>query len=66
MNLREKKKRELKKLKPKPYRIYGIFNFDTKTLIQVDLDLERLTFDYELSEYDPDKYDIVSFDIMIT
>lgn len=65
MHLKNKKEKRLKKLKPKRYRIYGIFDFISKTLIQVDLDLEKLTFEYELTGYDPNKYDIVSFDIIV-
>lgn len=59
-------KQHLLKLKPRKYRIYGIFHFKTNTLIHVDLDLESITFKFGLDDYDEDEYDVVSFDILIT
>lgn len=62
---KKKKKQQLEKLKPKKYKIYGIFNFKEKRIIYVDLDLDKIELEFDLEGYDPKTYDIVSFDIML-
>ena len=59
------KKTRLKKLKSKTYQIYGIFNFRTEELVYVNMDVEQTELEFDLSDYDPEEYDIVSFEIML-
>ena len=59
------KKGQLEKLKPKRYRIYGIFNFKTNKLIQVSMDIESVDLDFDISDYDTEVFDIVSFDVLL-
>ena len=58
-------KTKLLKLKPKKYRVYGIFNTKKEKLIYVNLDVEKVKLEFELEGYDDD-YDIISFDVVIT
>ncbi len=62
---RKKKREKLTNVKPKKYRIYGIFNFKTEELISVDMDWDKITLEYDLANYDPNQFDIVSFDVML-
>lgn len=62
---RNPKKVSDKKLKLKKYRIYGIFNFKTKQLLYVNLDLEQLELEYGLGDYDEKICDIVSFEVVL-
>ena len=59
------KRKRLRKIKSKTYRIYGIFNFRTEELVYVNMDLEQTELEFELSDYDPEECDIVSFKIML-
>jgi len=59
------KKQKLSQLSPKKYRVYGIFNFETNTLICVDLDIENVLFEFDIEGYNPSQYDIISFDVML-
>jgi hypothetical protein len=61
----KEKKQQLTKLKPKKYRVYGIFNFTKKKLVYVNLDMDAVKFEYDL-EYNTEDYDIISFDIILT
>lgn len=60
-----KKKRQLNKLKPNQYRIYGIFDFDKKKLIYVNMSEEEVELEFDLVGYDEDRYDIVQFDVIL-
>lgn len=51
--------------KPKKYQIYGIFNFKTKRLIYVNMDLEQIELEYGLGDYDEESCDIVSFEVAL-
>lgn len=64
MSKQEEKQKALKKLQPKVYRIYGIFNFKTKKLVCVSLDQDELELKFEIENYNDD-YDIVSFDVAL-
>lgn len=59
------KKKVLEKIKPKDYRIYGIFDFETKSLVYVHLNEDQVDLEYELSGYDDSRYDIVEFDVRL-
>lgn len=56
---------QLGKLKPKRYRIYGIFNFKTNRLIHASMDQEIVELEFDMSDYDSDVFDIVSFDVLL-
>jgi hypothetical protein len=66
---KKSKTTKLKKLTPNSYQIYGIFDFVKKKLIYVNLSLEEteLEFDleFDLSDYDRERYDIVEFSVVI-
>ena len=55
----------LNKIKPKNYRVYGIFDFDIKKLIYIHLDEEQVELEFELSGYDSERYDIVEFNVRL-
>lgn len=59
------KKKELKDNPPKQYLIYGIFDFQEKALIFVDLDYDKTELEFDLEDYDPERYDIVEFQVML-
>lgn len=61
----EDKRKYLKKLKPKKYRIYGIFDFKSRKLIYINMNKEDIIFEFDLEGYDSDEFDIVSFEITI-
>ena len=61
----KEKKQQLKELKPRKYRIYGIFNFKTRKLVYVDLDMEKVEFEFDLEGYDEDECGIVSFFVLL-
>ena len=63
---KKKKKLNLKSLKSKKYRIYGIYNFETDKMIFVTMDMDDAMFEFELNGYDPEVYDIVSFQVLLT
>lgn len=62
---RNPKKSSDKTLKLKEYRIYGIFNFKTKKLLYVNLDLDQTELEYGLGDYDEDTCDIISFEVIL-
>ena len=66
MSTDKEKKQQLEVLKPRKYRIYGIFDFVGRRLIYVDLDIEKVSFEFDLAGYDPDNYGIVSFAVILT
>jgi hypothetical protein len=45
------KDKRMVKVKPKRYRIYGIFNFKTRKLVYVSLSLDLVEFEFGLGEY---------------
>jgi hypothetical protein len=57
----------LEKINPKGYLIYGIYDFQKKTLIYVHLDKDQVEMEFVLSGYDEneDRYDIVEFHIKL-
>ena len=54
----------LKKLQPKLYQIYGIFDFKTKELTYVSLDYDEVELQFELGDYGEDA-DIICFTTMV-
>lgn len=62
---RKSKKKALEKIKPKDYLVYGIFDFQKKELIYIHLDEEQVELEFELSDYDQERYDIVEFHIRL-
>jgi len=60
-----KKERQLNNLKSKVYLIYGIFNFKSGQLVYVDLDFEKIAFEFDLEGYNPKEFDIVSFKVFL-
>ena len=60
-----KKAKRLKELKPKVYQIFGIFNFETDELVSVNMDMDKLIFEFSLAGYDEDTYDIVAFNVLV-
>jgi len=62
---RKSKKKILEKIKPKDYLVYGIFDFEKKELIYIHLDEEQVELEYELSNYNSERYDIVEFTVRL-
>ena len=54
----------LKKLRPKLYQIYGIFDFKTKELIYVSLDYDEVELQFEMDDYGEDA-DIICFTTLV-
>ncbi len=65
MNIDSSKGKKLTKLKPKQYRIYGIFSFETKELVFVHMNMEKVTFEFDLEGYNESKFGIISFDVWL-
>jgi hypothetical protein len=61
----DKQKKQLDKLKPRKYRIYGILNFVERKLVYVDLDMEKVVFEFDLEGYDKENFGIVSFIVVL-
>jgi hypothetical protein len=59
------KKAILKSLKPSTYKIYGIFDFQEKRLVYVHLDVEQVELEFDLEDYDGDRFDVVSFEVCL-
>lgn len=66
MSTDKQKKQQLEVLKPRKYRIYGIFNFVERKLVYVDLDMDKVVFEFDLEGYDEENFGIVSFFVMLT
>ena len=65
--MRKKSKTDLlAELPPKEYTIYGIFDFNTQSLISVGLDLDKVVFEFELEGYDEEKFDVISFEVVVS
>jgi hypothetical protein len=62
---KKKKTKQLRALKLRKYRIYGIFDFLNKKLIYVDLNIEDTYFKFDLEGYDSANYGVVSFNVML-
>ena len=56
----------LSKVSPKKYTIYGIFDFNTQSLILVGLDLDEVVFEFEMEGYDEEKFDVISFEVVVS
>lgn len=65
MSTEKQKKQQLESLKPRKYRIYGIFDFVGRKLIYVDLDIDKVSFEFDLAGYDPENFGIVSFGVIL-
>ena len=65
MSLEKRKRTQLKKLKLKKYKIYGIFDFKADKLVYVTMDADNAEMELELGDYDPENYDIVCFEICL-
>jgi hypothetical protein len=50
--------------KTKKYQIHGIFNFKTKKLLYVNLDLDQTELEYGLGDYNETVCDIISFEVI--
>lgn len=64
MDNQNAKKQILKKLQPKVYQIYGIFDFKTKELIYVSLDYDEVELQFEMGDYG-EEADIICFTTMV-
>ena len=62
----KEKQQTLNQLRPKFYQIYGIFNFKSKELVFVSLDLDEVELEFNLEGYDDgEDCDVVKFRIAI-
>ena len=61
----KKKRKQLKKLQPNAYRIYGILNLKSEKLIYVNLDLGEVTFKFDLDGYDDCEFAVISFKVVV-
>lgn len=52
-------------LNARRYRIYGVFDFLEKKLINVSIDQEYLELEYDLAGYDEERFKVVSFDVFL-
>jgi hypothetical protein len=59
------KKEKIRKLKPNQYRIYGIFDFDKEDLIYINLNLEHTELEFDMSNYEEERYGIVEFKVIL-
>ena len=55
----------LGKIKLKKYRIYGIFDFETQRIVYINLDMNSVKLEYDIEDYDEERYDIIFFDIIL-
>ena len=46
--------------------IYGIYSVDTRKVIYVNVNKEELEFEFDISDYNKDKYLIVTFDVTVS
>lgn len=60
------KKSKLKKVIPKKYRIYGIFDFKSEKLIDVSMDKEELELKFDIDGLDDNQFGVVLFDVILT
>jgi len=59
------KDKHLSKIKPRRYLIYGIFDFETDMLVYVNMNVEQTEFEFEIGDYNTDKFDIISFYVLL-
>ena len=59
------KRKNIKVGEPIKYCIYGIFDFQLNQLIYVDLEIEKVEMEFDMVDYDPERYDIVSFNVLL-
>lgn len=62
---RSDKNKYLTTTKPKKYKIFGIFCFSTNKLIYVTLKKEDAEFEFDMEGYDSNRYDIISFHVLL-
>ena len=62
---KEDKKKQLDAVKPKSYRIYGIFDFETNELLHVDMKPDMVMLLLELDYPDDERYDMVEFEVIL-
>ncbi len=55
----------LKKIKGQTHSIYGIFDFKLGILISVNIDQESLELEYDLQNYNEDRFKIVTFEVIL-
>ena len=61
-----RKNEALKKLKSKPHRIYGIYDFKKNKLVAIQLSQEAIELEYDMGCYDAkEEKKIVSFDVIL-
>lgn len=59
-----KKKKSLSN-KPAEYIIYGIFNFEQGKLVYINLDLDKVELEFDISGYEEEEFSIVEFKVML-
>ena len=57
--------KKIVKKKSKEYQIYGIFDFQEKILLSVNLDQEQIGLEFDISDYDVSRYSIIMIPITI-
>jgi hypothetical protein len=57
---------KLEKYGPHSYTIYGIFNFQIEKLVYVNLDFDKVMFEFDLEGYSSEQFDVISFDVILT
>ena len=62
---RKQRKKNLQKMNPNQYRIYGIFDFVEEKLIYVNMSLEETDLEFDMTGYDVERYDVVEFDVVL-
>jgi hypothetical protein len=55
----------IKKIKNRPHRIYGVFDYQVGKLIMVHLDREALEMEYDIGNYDEERFKIVTFNVIL-
>ncbi len=65
MTLDKQKKIQLTKLKLNEFVIYGIFDFNANELVYVSVSEEQTEMEYDLGDYDEDRFDMVAFLIVL-
>jgi len=63
--MNHKKNKGLMEIKPMKYKIYGIFNLKTSKLVYVSMDIDQVELEFDLSNYDVDEYNLVSFTVLL-
>lgn len=59
------KSSKLDSISAKTYKICGIYDFESNELISVGLNLEEIELEFDIGDYDQERYDIVEFTVML-